>query len=77
MDRPWVDNLLLRQLSLTESGSLTKPFTESEVKAAVWACDSYKSPGPDDINFGFYKDFRGTSGAMLCAISQTFIGTVN
>ncbi|CAJ2673682.1 unnamed protein product [Trifolium pratense] len=28
-----------------------------EVKAAVWDCDSYKSPGPDGINFGFIKDF--------------------
>ncbi|MCI79829.1 cysteine-rich receptor-like protein kinase, partial [Trifolium medium] len=28
-----------------------------EVKAAVWDCDSYKSPGPDGINFDFIKDF--------------------
>ncbi|PNX65115.1 cysteine-rich receptor-like protein kinase, partial [Trifolium pratense] len=28
-----------------------------EVKSAVWDCDSYKSPGPDGINFGFIKDF--------------------
>ncbi|GAU51140.1 hypothetical protein TSUD_411890 [Trifolium subterraneum] len=28
-----------------------------EVKAAVWDCDSFKSPGPDGINFGFIKDF--------------------
>ena len=24
---------------------------------AVWNCDSFKSPGPDGINFGFIKDF--------------------
>ncbi|MCI24469.1 cysteine-rich receptor-like protein kinase, partial [Trifolium medium] len=40
-----------------ESSSLTKPFTEAEVKSAVWDCDSYKSPCPDGINFGFIKDF--------------------
>ncbi|MCI74556.1 cysteine-rich receptor-like protein kinase, partial [Trifolium medium] len=28
-----------------------------EVKAAVWDCDSFKSPGPDDINFSFLKGF--------------------
>jgi hypothetical protein len=42
---------------MIERGGLTKPFSEAEVKAAVWDCDSYKSPGPDGINFGFYKDF--------------------
>ncbi|GAU49673.1 hypothetical protein TSUD_91110 [Trifolium subterraneum] len=28
-----------------------------EVKATVWDCESYKSPGPHGINFGFIKDF--------------------
>jgi hypothetical protein len=44
-------------LTLIEGGSLIKPFSLEEVKATVWDCDSYKSPGPDDINFGFIKDF--------------------
>jgi hypothetical protein len=57
MVRPECDNLLFRRLSQVESDSLTKPFSEAEVKAAVWDCDSYKSPGPDGVNFGFYKDF--------------------
>ncbi|GAU38645.1 hypothetical protein TSUD_276840 [Trifolium subterraneum] len=43
--------------SLTfEVGSLIKPFSSEEVKAAVWDCDSYKSPGADGVNFGFIKD---------------------
>ncbi|MCI42420.1 cysteine-rich receptor-like protein kinase, partial [Trifolium medium] len=40
-----------------DSGSLTKPFSVDEVKAAVWDCGSYKSPGPDGVNLGFFKDF--------------------
>jgi len=28
-----------------------------EVKAAVWDCDNFKCPGPDEITFGFIKDF--------------------
>ncbi|PNX59572.1 cysteine-rich receptor-like protein kinase, partial [Trifolium pratense] len=40
-----------------EGGSLTKPFSAAEVKAAVWDCDSFKSPGPDGVNFGFIKSF--------------------
>jgi hypothetical protein len=57
VERPGVENLLFRMLSAVDRGSLTKPFSEAEVKAAIWDCDSFKSPGPDGINFGFYKDF--------------------
>jgi hypothetical protein len=51
------DNLHFRQQSPLESGGLTKPFYEVEVKEVVWDCDIYKSPRPDEINFGFYEDF--------------------
>ncbi|XP_024626759.1 uncharacterized protein [Medicago truncatula] len=36
---------------------LIKPFSLEEVKKAVWDCDSFKSPGPDGISFGFVKEF--------------------
>jgi hypothetical protein len=54
---PGVDNLCFRQLSMTESGNIIRPFTLEEVKQAIWDCDSYKSPGPNDISFGFLKQF--------------------
>ncbi|MCI42411.1 endonuclease/exonuclease/phosphatase family protein, partial [Trifolium medium] len=50
MERPGVDNLAFKRLNPLKSSSLTKPFSTAEVKAAVWDCDSYKSPGPDGIN---------------------------
>jgi hypothetical protein len=40
-----------------DCGSLTRPFLEAEVKDAVWDCISFKSPSPDGVNFGFFKDF--------------------
>jgi hypothetical protein len=52
-----VENLLFKRLTLAEGGSLTRHFLEAEVKAAIWECDSFKSPGPDGINLGFFKDF--------------------
>jgi len=55
--RPEVGNLPFRKLSYGDAGNLTKPFSVEEVKKAVWDCDSYKSPGPDGINFGFIKHF--------------------
>ncbi|MCI83523.1 cysteine-rich receptor-like protein kinase, partial [Trifolium medium] len=44
VERPGVDNLVFKRLNQLESSSLNKPFSEEEVKAAVWDCDSYKSP---------------------------------
>jgi len=55
--RPRVDNLHFHRLSVAEGNLLTCPFSEAEVKAAVWDCDSFKSPGPDGIHFGFIKEF--------------------
>jgi exonuclease III len=54
--RPCIDGLNFRRLSLAEGGTLTKPFSLEEVKQAVWDCDSYKSPGPDGVSFGFVKE---------------------
>ena len=55
--RPGVDNLVFRKLNHDDGVGLVRPFSVEEVKAAVWDCDSYKSPGPDGINFGFIKEF--------------------
>jgi len=46
MDRPSVENLIFSTLSYTGGASLIKPFCVEEVKAVVWNCNSYKSPGP-------------------------------
>ena len=56
MERPSVSNLHFCSLSLAGGGGLIKPFSLDEVKAAVWDCDCFKSPGPDGVNFGFIKD---------------------
>jgi len=34
---------------------LVSDFSEEEVRATIWGCDSSKSPGPDGFNFGFIK----------------------
>jgi hypothetical protein len=69
--RPGVENLRFRTLSGAEGSGLTKPFSESKVKAAVWDCDSFKSPGPDGVNLGFIKDFwEDMKGDVLRFISE-------
>jgi len=56
INRPRVDDLHFCRFSAIDGNFLTCPFRE-EVKAAVWDCDSFKSPGPDGIHLGFIKDF--------------------
>jgi len=54
-----------------EGRGLIKPFSEVEVKAAVWNCDSFKSPGPNGVNFGFIKDFwEDIKGDIMRFISE-------
>ncbi|KAK2421841.1 hypothetical protein QL285_032424 [Trifolium repens] len=69
--RPGVENLMFKRLSVLEGCSLTKPFSETEVKDAIWDFDSFKSPGPDGVNFGFYKDFwEEMNGDVMRFISE-------
>ncbi|GAU41975.1 hypothetical protein TSUD_306810 [Trifolium subterraneum] len=55
--RPSIANLQFSSISEADAYSLERPFREQEVKQAIWECDSFKSPGPDGINFGFIKEF--------------------
>jgi len=55
-ERPNIENLNFNMLNIGQCGELTKPFSVEEVKEAVWDCDSFKNPGPYDVNMGFVKD---------------------
>jgi hypothetical protein len=71
VERSGVENLSFRSLSVVEGNSLIRPFSESEVMDAVWDCDSFKSPGPDGVNFGFIKDFwEEMKGDVMRFISE-------
>ncbi|MCI47172.1 cysteine-rich receptor-like protein kinase, partial [Trifolium medium] len=52
MVRPTVEDFQFRTLSVMDEGSLVKPFSVEEVKAAVW--DNEVNFG---FNFGFLKEF--------------------
>jgi len=57
VERPSVSNLQFHSLSMAVGRGLIKPFYVDEVKAAVWDCNNFKSPGSDGINFIFIKEF--------------------
>jgi len=69
--RPGAENLIFNTLTYAEGSGLIKPFLEGEVKAAVWDCDNFKSPGPDGVNFGLIKDFwEEVKGDVMRFISE-------
>ena len=42
---------------LAQNNALTAPFTELEIKDAVFSCYADGAPGPDGISFLFYHKF--------------------
>jgi len=57
IERPGMEDMSFRRLSVMGSNNLIRPFSLEEVKQTVWDCDSFKSPGLDGISFGFIKQF--------------------
>ncbi|KAJ0501178.1 putative RNA-directed DNA polymerase [Helianthus annuus] len=45
----------LSTISESEAVMLESPFSEEEIKAAVWDCEGDRTPGPDGFNFKFIK----------------------
>nr|KYP48621.1 hypothetical protein KK1_029682 [Cajanus cajan] len=55
--RPRLQGTDFKTLSEEDVVTLILPFSDEEVKNAVWDCEGSKSPGPDGFNFTFIKDF--------------------
>lgn len=49
------DNVCFNSISESDNEMLVGPFSEEEVKNAIWSCDSSTSPGLDGLNFSFIK----------------------
>ncbi|XP_071692041.1 uncharacterized protein [Rutidosis leptorrhynchoides] len=47
----------LKSLPAVLANELEKPFSEAEVKSAVWGCGDDKASGPDGFSFCFIKHF--------------------
>ncbi|GKU86994.1 hypothetical protein SLEP1_g1457 [Rubroshorea leprosula] len=58
--RPHLDGIPFKKISSEDNRSLVAPFSEDEVKKAVWSCGSSKAPGPDDFNFKFIREMWET-----------------
>ncbi|GLU19817.1 hypothetical protein SLE2022_360420 [Rubroshorea leprosula] len=73
--RPKLENISFEQISEAQNCFLTAPFTEEEIRAAVWDCDNSKAPGPDGLNFRFVKLFWGTIKKEIMEFIQEFHDT--
>ncbi|GKV36495.1 hypothetical protein SLEP1_g44621 [Rubroshorea leprosula] len=58
--RPVLDGIEFKKISDEERVMLEAPFSEEEVRQAVWSCESMKAPGPDGFNFKFVKEMWGS-----------------
>jgi hypothetical protein len=55
MDETRIDDI--PQVSTEENGLLTAPYSEEEVKKAVFQMEHNKAPGPDGFPAEFYQFF--------------------
>lgn len=55
--RPKLVNHQFRRLPSDVALSIEEPFTEVEIRVAVWACGGDRAPGPDGFTFRFIKQF--------------------
>jgi hypothetical protein len=69
----WTDDL--PHVSPKENVLLTVPFTEKEVREAVFGMEHNKAPGPDGFPMKFYQHFWETiKSYMMCMFGDLSIG---
>ena len=54
---------------------LCKPFSDLEIKEAMFSIPNHKSPGPDGFSSGFFKSSWNHTGPMVCGIVRRFLLT--
>ncbi|KAJ9564655.1 hypothetical protein OSB04_000621 [Centaurea solstitialis] len=55
--RPSFVSPLFKKISDVQRVDLERPFSEEEVKEAVWSCGNDKTPGPDGFTFEFIRKY--------------------
>lgn len=51
------ENINFKRIGAEHNVDLVREFSKAEVQRAVWECDGNKSPGPDEVDFSFLKEF--------------------
>ena len=56
---------------------LCKPFTNKDIKEAIWSIPNPMSPGPDGLSSGFYKSTWEQNGHLVCTTVQDFFSAAS
>lgn len=64
--------LMGRKIEPGTAVDLELPFSEDEIKKAIWSCGLEKSPGPDGFNFHFFWAFWDVMKTDLVALFNDF-----
>ena len=59
-------------LSLDQQLQLCQPFTDNDIKQAIFSIPNHKSPGPDGFNSGFYKACWDIIGPLVYTAIHEF-----
>ncbi|KAJ9564376.1 hypothetical protein OSB04_000342 [Centaurea solstitialis] len=70
--RPTISSSFFKKISDSQRLRLEEPFTEKEVKDAVWSCGENKAPGPDGFSFEFIQKFWSYVGKDFFAAVKFF-----
>lgn len=62
-------------ITLEDQLGMCRQFTSQEIQDAFFSIPSFKSPGPDCYNSGFYKVAWGSKGTLICSAIQEFFHT--
>ncbi|XP_022036800.1 uncharacterized protein LOC110939553 [Helianthus annuus] len=57
LNRPELECMNIKKISEMDSNFLIEPFSEHEIKEAVFNCGDERAMGPDGMNFRFIKHF--------------------
>ncbi|KAJ8421613.1 hypothetical protein Cgig2_010180 [Carnegiea gigantea] len=59
-------------LSSEQQVSICRPFTNKDIKEALWSISNHKSPSPDGYSSGFFKSTWDQTGHLVCDAVQDF-----
>ena len=64
-----------RCLTPEQQHGLCVPFTDKDIKKALFSVPNHKSPGPDGYSSGFFKATWDIMGGLVCAPVRQFFET--
>ena len=59
-------------LSMEQQLHLCQPFSDKDIKEAIFGIPNHKSPGTDGFSSGFFKSSWSTTGPLVCATVRQF-----